>query len=154
MPTTPSSPCPACTRLASGRADGYAADPFFIAELRETVAVLHNHQCLRGWTVLLLKDHVEHLSALPFARQASIFEDVARMTAAVRSVCTPRRINYECLGNVMPHVHWHIVPRYESPVDPDPSRPVWVFPKEFLECGADESLVKPLASQLRGALPA
>ena len=153
MPADAPTSCPACSRLSRGRADNYASDPFFIAELRETVAVLHNHQGLRGWTVLLLKDHVEHLSALPFARQASIFEDVARMTAAVRSVCTPRRINYECLGNVMPHVHWHIVPRYEAPVDPDPLKPVWIFGQTFLECGADPTTVKRLATQLRTELP-
>jgi diadenosine tetraphosphate (Ap4A) HIT family hydrolase len=135
MPTPPPSPCPACTRLTSN----ITSDPFFIAELRETIAVVHAHQCLRGWCVLLLKDHVEHLSTLPFARQASIFEDVARLTAAVRAVA---------------HVHWHIVPRYEAPVDPDPLKPVWVFGQPFLECGADPSTVKTLAAQLRSHIPA
>lgn len=114
--------------------------------------MLHDHQCLRGWCVCVMKDHVEHLSTLPFARQAALFEDVARVAAAVRDTCEPRRINYECLGNVMAHVHWHVVPRYESPIDPDPRRVVWVQPTKFLECGAARVDTTTLIAKIRLAI--
>ena len=35
----------------------------------------------------------------------------------------PFKLNYEALGNGTPHVHWHLVPRYES--DPHPRGPIW-----------------------------
>ena len=41
------------------------------------------------------------------------------MAAAIRAVFDPKRINYECLGNIQPHVHWHLIPRYEGD-HPDP----------------------------------
>jgi len=144
--------CMACQRLRLMETRGVEANPFFVAELQETIAVLHDHQGFEGWTVLLLKDHVEHLAELSLARQAAIFHDVARVANAVRSVLSPRRINYECLGNVMAHVHWHVIPRYAAPVDPDPKRPVWVFGAEYLECGSDAGRVTALAARIRAAL--
>ncbi|MGE3109984.1 MAG: HIT family protein [Phycisphaerales bacterium] len=144
--------CGACTTLAAGRASGFAGNHLFVAELAESVAVLHEHQCLAGWCVLLLKEHAEHLWSLPVARQARLFDDVARVAQAVRHVCLPRRINYECLGNVMAHVHWHVVPRYTAPTDPDPAAPVWVQPREFLQCGHQTDRAADLAARLRAAL--
>ncbi len=140
--------CAACVRFGTG----FGADPLFIAEMRECFAVLHQHQCLRGWCVLLLKEHVEHLSLLPIRRQGVVFEEVAKVAAAIKRVCSPKRVNYECLGNVMAHVHWHIVPRYELPMDPDPLRAIWVQPQEFLECGHDAAAAAALTSEIRAAL--
>lgn len=101
--------CPACGRVARVRS---GEDPELIAELSESYAVLGDSQHWEGWCVLLLKEHHEHLADLPIERQTRLFGDVARVAAAIRAVCSPRRINYECLGNVLAHVHWHVVPRY------------------------------------------
>jgi diadenosine tetraphosphate (Ap4A) HIT family hydrolase len=117
--------CSACQRITACRAGTH---PGFIAELSESLAVLHDHQGYEGWCVLLLKDHHEHLHLLPLARQARLAEDVARTAAAIAGAFTPRRINYECLGNQLAHIHWHVIPRYESPRDPDPKNVVWVRP--------------------------
>jgi diadenosine tetraphosphate (Ap4A) HIT family hydrolase len=35
----------------------------------------------------------------------------------------PAKLNYELLGNTVPHLHWHLIPRYED--DPKPRIPVW-----------------------------
>jgi len=32
-------------------------------------------------------------------------------------------MNYELLGNQVPHIHWHLVPRLRT--DPDPQGPIW-----------------------------
>ena len=124
--------CLACQRLERIRE---GADPFFIAELSESFAVLHNHQPYEGWCVLLLKDHAEHLHLLSAGRQSRLTEDIARASAAVAAAFSPRRINYECLGNQLAHVHWHIVPRYQAPKDPNPGAAIWVRPASELECG-------------------
>lgn len=142
-------PCPACTRLFA-LAAGH--DPLYIASLRESVVMLHAHQRWRGWCVLWLRDHAEHLHELNNDRQQRLWHDVADVARAVANVTACRRINYENLGNVVNHVHWHVIPRFEAGVDPDPGAPVWVRPKPELECGvADDvrdDLVERIAAEL------
>jgi diadenosine tetraphosphate (Ap4A) HIT family hydrolase len=42
---------------------------------------------------------------------------------AVFRAFTPRKLNYELLGNAVPHLHWHLFPRHSD--DPHPRGPVW-----------------------------
>jgi diadenosine tetraphosphate (Ap4A) HIT family hydrolase len=149
-------PCPACSRLDRVR-QGH--DPFFLAELRESLAILHKHQPfgsqVGGWCTLWLKDHHEHLGLLPRGRQARLAEDLADLAAAMHAALTPlgmRRINYECLGNVVAHVHWHLIPRFDPPADPNPGATVWVRPPHELDCGVSDELRDRLVSLLRGAI--
>lgn len=61
--------------------------------------------------------------------------DVMDVADAITKAFAPRRLNYENLGNVVPHVHWHIIPRYDAPKDPDPGSTVWTQPEHELNCG-------------------
>jgi diadenosine tetraphosphate (Ap4A) HIT family hydrolase len=142
--------CAACERI--GRIRAGEGDPSLIAELRESFVVLHEHQPYEGWCVLLLKDHAEHLHGLERARVARLAEDVAEVGRAVMGVCGARRINYECLGNQMAHVHWHVVPRYEAPRDPDPRNAVWVQPEAFLRGAVPSARRGELIHKIRAAL--
>ena len=126
--------CSACQRIAQCRA---GTNPFFIAELSESVVVLHDHQSYEGWCVLLLKDHAEHLHVLSIERQQRLAADVGRVAAAIATVFSPNRINYECLGNQLAHVHWHVIPRYSAPRDPDAKNVVWVRPAGELQCSVE-----------------
>lgn len=128
-------PCPACARLDRARR---GEDPFFIAELRESFCLLHQHQPYEGWCSLFLKDHHEHLELLPRAGQGRLWEDVMDVAGAIRRAFSPRRLNIECLGNVVPHLHWHVIPRYDAPTDPDPSSTVWTRSEHELNCGVPE----------------
>jgi diadenosine tetraphosphate (Ap4A) HIT family hydrolase len=144
--------CAICQRL-----DGVSVDAAFVAELGETFVVLGDNQGLAGWCVLLLKEHVEHLAELPMARQGRVFEDVARVAAAIRRVYprsgrgggTPR-INYECLGNLVPHVHWHVIPRHAD--DPEPTKAVWGWAEDRLRGSMTEQERGELVVRLREAL--
>jgi diadenosine tetraphosphate (Ap4A) HIT family hydrolase len=51
--------------------------------------------------------------------------DVARALAAAYDAV---KMNYELLGNQLPHIHWHLVPRRAD--DPIPLQPVWTLPHE------------------------
>lgn len=139
--------CPACTRLGAIR-----TDPLFITELRESVVVLHAHQPVEGWCVLLLKDHAEHLHELSLERQQRLWADVGDVARAVDAAFSPRRINYECLGNVMAHVHWHVIPRYLPPVDPEPGATVWVRPASWLDCGVEADRARAVIARIREAV--
>ncbi|MBY0311758.1 MAG: HIT family protein [Phycisphaerales bacterium] len=126
--------CPACERLRAP-----AADPLFIAELRQSIAMLHEHQAYPGWCVLFVKDHAEHLHELDPQVRADLMLDVADAAAALNRAFAPRRINYECLGNQLAHIHWHVIPRYQPPLDPDPRSVVWVRDGAQLHCGSTQA---------------
>jgi hypothetical protein len=42
----------------------------------------------------------------------------------VADCCRPHKLNYELLGNQVPHLHWHLFPRYLD--DPQRLQPVWL----------------------------
>lgn len=147
--------CPMCaTILDLGRAGS-----MWIADLSESHVVLGDNQGCRGWCALLLKGHVEHLSELDEDRQMRVWRDVSRVAGAIRAVFPksgkdggPPRINYECLGNQVAHVHWHVIPRHAD--DMDPTKPVWGWETERLKGSMTETqreaLVKQLRVQLQG----
>jgi diadenosine tetraphosphate (Ap4A) HIT family hydrolase len=94
-----------------------------IADLGTSVAYLHDDQFFPGWVVLKLKRHATELFDLDGGERARMMDEVTRVAAALHAVFAPRKINYECLGNQIAHVHWHVIPRL--PDDPAPRDAVW-----------------------------
>lgn len=141
--------CPLCQSVRAG-----SAHPDHLAELSESLVRLGENQGSRGWCVLITKDHVEHLALWPASRQAALFNDVARVAAAIRTVFAgpdgPPRLNYECLGNVVPHVHWHVIPRHAD--DPRPRETVWTWPPDSLRGNLSPAERADLINRLRSAL--
>ena len=41
----------------------------------------------------------------------------------LRTLLNPTKVNIASFGNVVPHVHWHVIPRFEG--DPHYPNPVW-----------------------------
>jgi diadenosine tetraphosphate (Ap4A) HIT family hydrolase len=136
--------CFACDRIAQIKS---ICNPYFVSELEASYFVLADHQRYEGWCILLLKEHHEHLDQLPFEAQLLLFRDVARAARAVRSAFHPRRLNYECLGNSISHIHWHIIPRYDW--DPQPESPIWVRPKEERYAGVLPERLSGLIADLK-----
>lgn len=140
-------PCPACDRLdriARG------ADHEFVATLSESHVVLADEQLYRGYCILFLRDHCEHLADLSFERQQRLWDDVARVATAVRKTVEPGRLNYACLGNLLTHVHWHVIPRHAD--DPEPQHPIWVRSLSERRVTLPEEQRRGLIAQLRRAL--
>jgi len=142
-----SAACPLCQvveRIARGE------HPSFIAELEESHAILGDNQGTIGWVTLILKEHADHLDMLPLDRQCRLFADVARVARAQREIFGPVRINYECLGNVVAHVHWHAIPRHAN--DPTPNATVWGWTPEQLKGRASDAERADLIRRIRTAL--
>lgn len=140
--------CPACARLERVRA---GTDPFFLAELRESYVLLHKHQRYPGWCSLFVKRHREHLHEFERNVQARLWEDVMDVSGAIVRAFGPARLNYENLGNVVGHVHWHVIPRYDSSIDPDPGATVWVRPESERDCGVSDADRDSYIARLRAA---
>ena len=139
--------CLACDRVQQIREQ---RNEFFVAELKESYVVLADDQRYVGYTILILKDHVEHLHELTQERRLSLFKDVTDVADSVVAAFHPLRLNYECLGNSLVHIHWHVIPRYEW--DPEPTRPIWVRPEEERKVGVAPDVLSELVSKLRGEL--
>ena len=54
-------------------------------------------------------------------------EMVYQVEAAMRQVFRPAKINLASLGNVVPHLHWHVIARFENDADFCPA-PIWAAP--------------------------
>jgi diadenosine tetraphosphate (Ap4A) HIT family hydrolase len=139
--------CPGCDRIALSKA---GRNPDFVAELSESMVTLADEQAYRGYCILYLKDHEEDLTALSFDRQERLWNDVARVAAALRRQLAPERINYACLGNMLRHIHWHVTPRYGD--DPEPQHPIWVRPLAERRLALPGAERAELVKRLRGAL--
>jgi len=57
-------------------------------------------------------------------------DDLFRAQRAVLAVAEPDHMNIESLGNVVAHLHWHIIPRYRN--DPRWGQPIWATPLESM----------------------
>lgn len=138
--------CPGCAMIQR------AADhPAFICELDASIAFLHEHQAYPGWCVLMLKQHHEHLHMLPRSLYIQLQSEVQHAAACIAQATGSGRINYECLGNQLNHIHWHIVPRYTPPLDPSPLAVVWVRPPQELNCGVTPEQRSDMIHRLRAA---
>jgi diadenosine tetraphosphate (Ap4A) HIT family hydrolase len=69
----------------------------------------------------------------------------------VVSVTRPDHVNVESLGNVVPHLHWHIIPRYVG--DARWGMPIWTTPLSAMpETRLDPHDREQLLQSLRAAL--
>lgn len=142
--------CPLCNIAARACADEPMVLTPRIAVLERTVCVLGENQGSRGWCMLVLREHAAHMDELSMEAQQAVFGEVARVARAMRRVLGPVRINYECLGNVQPHLHWHLVPRHTD--DPTPKATVWGWTPEQLRGAMSEADRAALAARIGAAL--
>ncbi|MFT3683528.1 MAG: HIT family protein [Phycisphaerales bacterium] len=141
--------CPLCQQIELAKSGKH---PRVIADMRRTVAVLGDNQGLPGWCVLILKRHEEHLADLALDEQMALFREVAMVGNAVRAVCQASRVNYECLGNQVSHIHWHVIPRYGPDKDPDPGNAVWGFDPARLKGSMSDAEATDLIMRLRSTV--
>jgi diadenosine tetraphosphate (Ap4A) HIT family hydrolase len=100
----------------------------FIADCGPARAYLHDDQFFPGWTLLILRRHATELYELDREERAALTEAVTDMARALAATFEAVKMNYELLGNLVPHIHWHLVPRRGD--DPIPRQPVWTLPHE------------------------
>jgi diadenosine tetraphosphate (Ap4A) HIT family hydrolase len=92
-------------------------------ESRCSVGKLNPDQYFKGYSFLTLKWHSEELYEISDRDRRSFLEDMSKVARALSVAFKPDKMNYELLGNGMPHLHWHLVPRYKT--DAFWGRPIW-----------------------------
>ncbi len=85
--------------------------------------ILANEPDYPGFLRVILHTHIREMTDLPACDQQALMRVVFATEAALREVMAPDKINLASLGNVVPHLHWHVIPRFTD--DPHFPNPVW-----------------------------
>ena len=76
-----------------------------------------------GFYRVVWRDHAAEFSDLSVAERTLCMEAVAAVEQSLRDHLAPTKINLAALGNMVPHLHWHVIARYEW--DTRFPAPVW-----------------------------
>ncbi|MBN8505367.1 MAG: HIT family protein [Burkholderiales bacterium] len=93
---------------------------------------------------VVLNRHVAEFSQLPVGERMRLMEVVAQVEALLLRELQPVKLNLASLGNVVPHLHWHVVARFAD--DAQFPAPIWANAVREREPAA--------LAELAGRLPA
>jgi len=89
---------------------------------------------------VILTRHVAEMSELPAVDAHRLLDVVLATERALRKSLRPDKVNLASLGNLVPHLHWHVVPRWRD--DSHFPAPIWAArrreaPPHAIDPGAD-----------------
>ncbi len=103
--------CDYCELIETG--GGPLAEWFVkLAETPTSIAWLHKDQLWPGRSVVAVKQHVRELFHLDPASCQTHLREMVSLAEAIQRALGADKMNYECLGNLIEHLHWHLIPRY------------------------------------------
>jgi diadenosine tetraphosphate (Ap4A) HIT family hydrolase len=76
-----------------------------------------------GFCRVILKQHVAEFSDLSASDRNRLMQLVFAVESAVRHTLQPDKVNLASLGNMVPHLHWHVIPRFKQ--DRHYPAPIW-----------------------------
>jgi diadenosine tetraphosphate (Ap4A) HIT family hydrolase len=76
-----------------------------------------------GFCRIILNRHVKEMTDLDIGERSLLMRVLLVVESAVREVMHPDKVNLASLGNMTPHVHWHIIPRFVD--DKHFPNPIW-----------------------------
>jgi len=82
-----------------------------------------NEAGYRGFCRVIWSAHVKEMTDLPEEARAHLMRIVFAVEAVLRDMLHPDKLNLASLGNLTPHLHWHVIPRFND--DPHYPNPVW-----------------------------
>ncbi|HMM55239.1 MAG TPA: HIT family protein [Candidatus Desulfobacillus sp.] len=76
-----------------------------------------------GFCRVIWRRHAAEMSDLSATEQRHLMAVVFAAEKALRLALRPDKINLASLGNVVPHLHWHVIPRWQD--DRHFPNPIW-----------------------------
>jgi len=125
----PTKPCPLCTDLGG--------DVLWRDDFCRVIWV--NDARYPGFCRVILNQHVKEMTDLHSSDRLRLMETVFAVEVAVREVVQPDKVNLASLGNVVPHVHWHVIPRWTEDVNFPEA--IWAAPQR------EGGIANPMASK-------
>ena len=90
---------------------------------RASEAILERNAIANGHSAVVFRGrHVAAFTNLSSNELADYSQDIQTVGLMIERVFRPCHVNYLLLGNIVPHLHVHVVPRYVD--DPAPERPL------------------------------
>jgi len=101
-----------------------------LAATPTSIAWLHKDQLWPGRCIVAARQHATELFLLGAEVRQAHLREMVSLAEAIQRAFAADKMNYECLGNTIQHVHWHLIPRYswdflwrrtvwEEPHDPE-----------------------------------
>jgi histidine triad (HIT) family protein len=92
---------------------------YTVYENDNVLAFLDVHPCSKGHTVVIPKKHSADISELSDTEWQVLMQGVREVAKKVDEVIKPAGMNIginnkSAAGQAVPHLHWHIIPRYEN----------------------------------------
>ena len=126
--------CPYCTKNKKS-----VSSMIEICQLNVSTLYLTKEQTYKGRCIVALNEHVTELFSLENDIMHLFVEDVSRAAKAISKVFQPQKINYAAYGDLVPHLHFHLVPKYldghcwGKPFDIQPNDKVILSDTEYRE---------------------
>ncbi len=79
-----------------------------------------------GFCRVILGAHVREMTDLDGPDRERLMKVVLCVEEELRRLFEPDKMNLASLGNLTPHVHWHVIPRFAG--DSHFPRPIWTEP--------------------------
>jgi diadenosine tetraphosphate (Ap4A) HIT family hydrolase len=76
--------------------------------------ILVNDHDLPGFCRVIWNHHIAEMTDLSHGEREHLMALVFAVEEAVRHVMHPDKVNVAALGNMVPHIHWHVIPRYKD----------------------------------------
>lgn len=113
--------CPVCDLIRSGKLED--AHGITVTYLTFSRLFLAKDQFVKGYCVLICRQHVIEPCELSAAERVTYLNDLAHVGNVLQQAFQAAKMNYNnILGNVIPHLHTHILPRHFT--DSAPNRPI------------------------------
>ncbi len=80
----------------------------------------------RGFCRVIWNQHVKEMTDLAAPDRSTFMDAVFKLEAVLREQLHPAKMNIASLGNMTPHLHWHVIPRFIG--DATFPKPIWASP--------------------------
>jgi len=139
MVTTPIEPCPTCSFSLFNP----------VAKLSVSDWGIYDDSRFPGRSIVKLRNHQEDFGELNPSETAEFMADVQTVMGIIKNLTHADRVNVAILGNAVPHVHAHLIPRF-SAEEPHPNQSPWndTRRKEALPPAVLEELTTSFSSAL------
>jgi diadenosine tetraphosphate (Ap4A) HIT family hydrolase len=82
-----------------------------------------------GFCRVILNRHVKEMTDLDATTRQRLMRVVFAVEQVLRELMEPAKMNLASLGNMAPHLHWHVIPRFDD--DPHFPASVWSAPRRL-----------------------
>lgn len=103
--------CKLCDELKHGEETSMG---LVVSEMRVCRWILAKNQYIRGYSILVLAEHRIELFELDRETRHQFMDDISDVTRILSDTLSPIKINVEMQGNVVPHLHCHVKPRFAA----------------------------------------